>query len=466
MTTRTGWVLLFALAGWAAPGRCADRDAIAAYRFTRPIVIPDRESEEIVVVELDGDVYAETRDGFPDLRVIDDTEEEIPFVIDKAVREITSTIRVPVPVRIVSLDERPENRVVITVNVDSNAPPVDGFRIRTPLKDFERRLRVSGREESGAWATRVDDALVFDYTRFVDLSHTEVAIPRSRDREFRIEIEDVTDEQFSSLSDLARTLVGGLETEVVDRTTVRRRPFRIDGIEGWTEAEKTSRRRDVLKAYDLAILDVEEESESQETHLRVAAQREPLRSMTLQTRSRNFSRRVSIRVPAHAAGGTTWREIGNATLSRIRFRDVNREALTIVIPETRAEEYMVVIENKDSPPLEPTGLVASGTVCRVGFFASPGQTLHLRYGSEEAQTPSYDLPTVLSALDGDYGVVAGTLGAQSETPGYHRPATPGWKELLNSRPFFGVVVAVVSLTLLWMLFAMGKKAGSIPDEDP
>ena len=101
---------------------------------------------------------------------------------------------------------------------------------------------------------------------------------------------------------------------------------------------------------------------------------------------------------------------------------------------------------------------------QVSFIAAPNRTFHVRYGSESALEPSYDLQVVVAALGRDYAILRADLGTQKEALGY-RPDAPGWSDVLGSKLFFGFVVAIVGVTLLWMLFAMGKRAQSIPDED-
>ena len=44
----------------------------------------------------------------------------------------------------------------------------------TPLKNFERHVRVFGSQDSEDWSPLVDDAFVFDYSEIIDVHNDEI----------------------------------------------------------------------------------------------------------------------------------------------------------------------------------------------------------------------------------------------------------------------------------------------------
>ena len=79
----------------------------------------------------------------------------------------------------------------------------------TPLKDFERRIAVSGETGNGdGWQPLTADALLFDYTRYMDVSNARVPLATNTSRRFRIVVEEVTDRTESPSMSLFRTIMG------------------------------------------------------------------------------------------------------------------------------------------------------------------------------------------------------------------------------------------------------------------
>jgi len=163
-----------------------------SFRFSKAIGIGTAVREQMVLVNLDDDVYAATRDGYPDVRVLDNNGAEVPYLLERATED-HETVRQHYAVEVLSLKEKPDNRIEIHVRLHKDCPTPHGVRLITPLKDYERSVRVTGRDKDGTWTELTDDALIFDYTRFMDVSNSDVRLPVNRCRELRIEIDNVTD---------------------------------------------------------------------------------------------------------------------------------------------------------------------------------------------------------------------------------------------------------------------------------
>ena len=64
---------------------CAQNPMSVRFRFWKPIDRPAAKDEEIVTFTLDSDIYAATRAGMPDVRVLDEGQVETPFLIEPQV---------------------------------------------------------------------------------------------------------------------------------------------------------------------------------------------------------------------------------------------------------------------------------------------------------------------------------------------------------------------------------------------
>ena len=172
-------------------------------------------------------------------------------------------------------------------------------------------MQVFGSSDEGAtWNPLVADALIFDYARFMDLRNSEIALPENRDRLFKVVVDDVTDQQQSSLTELTRKYREGREKERTEKTVVERRPLRIDRIEFWGHVWEDRGQQEKKTDYPVAGFQVEQRPKEKMTVVEVLTRREPLTSLTLGTSSRNFSRRAEVQVLRPQGETSTWVAVG------------------------------------------------------------------------------------------------------------------------------------------------------------
>jgi len=439
------------------------------FRFWRDVARESSKEEEILSFTFDSDIYAATRDGLPDLRILDETLTEAPYQIEPDVEYREERTRHSGQVEVVSLREE-GNAIEVRVRLPKDAPAAEGFQFFTPQVDYERKVRAFGSADGANWTPLVSDAVIFDYSRYMDVSHREVALPSQgpqaghRFREFKLVIEDVTDERESPYKELTRTFRGGKEEQRKESTTVQRRVFRIDRIAYFWHTTQQHVKKAKTSGYPVTGFEKEEDAQKRETIVRVRTRREPLTSFTLQTPSRNFYRRAVVEVPVVQGVNTEWRPIGSATLSSFRFRSLHREQLTVAFPEHRQEEYRIVISNEDNRPLDIQGVKAEGNVYRAVFLAEEGKKYRVFYGSESATSPKYEAGTVLATLRESFQPTPIGLGAQVDNASYG--GEPGFtvRNLLNNWFFLGAVVCLMVVVLAWGLFRAGRHLENLPKE--
>jgi hypothetical protein len=429
--------------------------------FSNEIDAGKLKQEEILAVPLDADVYAGTRDGFPDLRVLDPKAAEVPYLLQKMTETRTISVEQTAPAKDVSLRELPEGGLEIQVSKDQKVPPAEGINLITPLTNYRQRVQVSGSDNGVSWHDLISDALIFDYSRFMDVANHKVKLPENRYSRFRITVRDVTASQESELMELTRRLRSGKETEREERTTVQRRPFRIDRIE-FSYHER--RQEDKKTVYPVADFKSEENAAQRQTLVTVHTHREPLTGFRVETTSRNFNRRASVQIPIVKGVRTQWQDIGTATISRIDFRDLRREELLISFPEARHPEYRIVIDNGDNPALAVAGISGEGSSYRVLFLAAPEMAYRLSYGSETEKAPSYDTAALRESLARGFQPAAARLSEQTTTGPTGEPAGLAARRLLNNPFVLGAVIFVLVVVLAWGLYRAGRRVDQLPKE--
>lgn len=427
---------------------------------TRAVEIPALAGEEIVGLRLDSDVYTAAADTLADLRLVAGEGREVPYALEKMTESSTRTVRVPVGVGIDSLSETDSNALEVVWSPARTAgqppPVVRGFAVETPLRDFERRLTVYGRE-GDAWRELAADALLYDYTRFMDVRRVEVELPANRATQFRVVIEAITDSAQSPFTEITRRAGPGGEPGGQRETfTLERRPLRIDRIRAWQLREDEVVDRDVLTDYGAMPFEVEARPGEKQTVVTLVTRREPLTELRIDTSSRNFSRRARLQAARPNGVRTDWLPVAETTLSAIAFRSFSEQHLVFGFAPQRHARYRIVIDDGDNPPLAVTAVRARGITQRLVFLYGGGDPVKLVYGGADIPRPQYDTASVLASIRKGSRLVEARLGPPAAV-GARRALS--WRRVLNSPVFFGAAVVAAVLALGAMLYSAVKRGG-------
>lgn len=453
----------------------AQEQAAVRFRFWKPIDRAAAKEDEIVAFAVDSDIYSATADKLRDVRVFDQDQVEAPYLIEPQVEHRQERTRQTFSMEIVTF--RPNldgNAAEIHLRLPENAPPAEGFSFLTPLKNYERKVRVSGSADGAKWQP-LTEGLIFDYSQYMDVQSREFTLPKNNYREFKVTIADVTDDKESPFKELTRTFKDAKEAERVERTVIERRPFRIDSIGAWGTVVRERVEQAKIANYPVSEFESKEAAAKKQTVVTVHTNREPITRFTLETSSRNFSRHVVIEAPietpppkrmpgAKDDPEKQWQQVAEGTIEKIRFRELNREQLTITMPETRAEQFRIVIHNEDNPPLDITGVQAAGIVQHVVFLAQPGKTYRVYYGSEVAETPKYEAATVLATLRKEDTPTVVTLGKQVANKDFRDEPVRAGGGLFDNWIFLGTAIGLMVVVLGWCLFRAGTKLKDFPKE--
>lgn len=459
MTNRT-WIpglIVFGFASWAIA-------AETSFRFTSEIRTPDRKQDELISVFLDSDQYDATRTDFADLLVIDDQLKPVPFIIRKGQTTETRTVRNTWTAGQFSMKPREGGSLEITLQLGEKDPHPNGLRLVTPLRDFEQRVVVETSDDGLKWEANGSETLIFDYSRHIDVRQESIAFPETSRKRIRIIIENPTVEQESELLALTRRLQGKSETERTEKLIVDRRPFRIDHIELWRETTEPRATGDEKAKYPVIGMRVEQITDKHQTVVSLDSRREPLTTFIVETPDRNFSRRVVVEAAQTRGNSTTWRKLGEATLSRIDFKNLKREELKISFPESRETQYRLVFENQDSTPLQVSRVRAEGNVYQLVILATPNRKYRLAYGSENAKPVTLDTAAIHELLRSGFQPTPAipehaTLAAgEISRPGFR------WSTLFNNPTLLISVISMLVAVLGYGLYHAMKRIDKLPRE--
>jgi hypothetical protein len=466
----------FAMVAIVVASTSAASAATPALRYSKPLSLPAHDNEELVAAPLDSDVYAATAAQFPDVRLLDAAGNEVAYVLRKSVTTRTHTERRPFAIENPTVRPLDDGGLEITFDIDreKHPEPVRGFSLVSPLRNFERRVQISASADGDDWQPLVDDGLVFDYSQFMDVRNVDLALPKAegsaaQSSRFRIVIDDVTREQQSQLLELTRNLQGDEESSRTERIVVNRQPFRIDRLQAWYEVEVPNDAIDQKTDYPVSNVRVVQDTDAKATYVYFDSRREPLTELTIKTPDSNFSRPARVEVQGRAAPPgekLEWQNvIGSTTLTRIDFRGLSREDVTIAVPESRRDHYRIVIENRDSARLDVTNVTARGAVYDVIFLAKPGEQYRLAYGNESVKAPSYDTATLAASLSAGFEPLAATLSEQSTLADVPLAAEPALARLLNDPKFLGGAITLLVAVLAVGLYRATRRLDSLPRDE-
>lgn len=424
------------------------------FRWRRDIDLPEIAETTPVGVPLDSHFFHATRDGWPDVRLRDDRNESVGYLIRAAHDPKSRTIRQTWSAEQQAAKVNAAAGLQVDLVLRDKEPSPSGATIITPLRDFEHQVQVQFSDDGQTWTAAGPTALIFDYSKYVDARNVLVPFNAGNHRHFRLTIADVTAEQESQLLELHRRLRGSDEIDRTERTTIARRPFRIDRIEFYRDESRIESGKLQTTTYPAVDLVVTEHEKRRQTVVTFVTRREPVTEIKMLTEMKNFSRAATVEMELEDVNGKlAWHPLTQGTLTRFSVGTIQREELTLAIRESRAVHYRVVIENRDSPPLAFTRVELAGPVYELTFLANSKRKMTVEYGASGAQAGRYDTAALQAALSQGQSVTQ----AQWQPP-RENLNVPGlaWKPWNDTRVLFGSIVAL-TLLLGWGLFRAGKR---------
>jgi hypothetical protein len=419
------------------------------------------EHEELAAVEFDRDVCRATRDGFPDVRLLDASGQAVPFLVQRFTRASSQWRDSAQPARRIAdlVPDAEGNRFEVVAEPPRKEPPA-WIELVTPIRDFEKRVSVFLPAPGNTWQALTESQAIYDYSRFMDVRRCRVLLPEAPAAErYRIVVSDVSDVSASTFVELTTRSGGGQPDQETVRKVINRRDFRIDRIDfGYRTLEE---RRDVpvLAEYPLHTTATERDEKEGVTRITVDAGRLPIAELRFAIADRNVSRPVYVEVCRSLDDGTVqWQRLGQGTILNLDFRDVREEVLSVSISETRAKELRVTIVDRDSAPLTVQGITAACAVYRALFLASPGTRYTLAYGDRDLAPPRFEtdvLQRLFDRKDREVRTLAlAPVGDPAELPG------PGpLAQAVNSRTALMVALGVAVVVLGAATWSAARRIG-------
>lgn len=380
-----------------------------------------------VTVALDRDVYEHARPDLGDLRVMDEEDRPVPYLLERVGEEV------PVSKTPVILNRGFVRGQSATVTLDFEGPVLKRELVLSLSGDnFRRRVVVEGKGRSDeAWTTLTDTAYVFAVPASsaagggdtIARRYETVTLPENNQQFLRVTVMKGEDE------------TGELEIRgVTAGTAAWRRPREVPLVPRTVKTEDTQRHETLLT-------------------LDLGARHQPFRSVSLEAADPRFFRGVTVEArpdppPGAPAGGPVppWIMLGECAIYRYEVSGRTVESLRLELPG-RQRTLRLRIHNRDDAPLGLGAVTVGVPVERLAFEAAPQRRYRLRYGAPALTAPAFDLPRTV----GD----AALWTAAAEEGRLHPPvplAAPServpWTDRHPALLWAGLVITVAVLGLV------------------
>ncbi len=413
------------LAGALVVSELAADFTLDEWPYFKPVVLPSGlAGGELVELILDREVYQDSAAGQPDLRLIKDGVQEVPYQLALAEgREERTTL----PSELVYSDQLSRQYTSLVADLGPDDLRHNEVEVVTADANFQRETTVEGSADGQTWVVLREGTEIFDFTapeRDFNTRNTRIGYPESEARYLRVKVFNGGDPS----------------------------PLDITGV-GVTFVQEVKARE---TSYRPALLDHTEDADARASILTLdlGAPGIPASRLAFQTPAVNFHRDIAI---AGSEDGETWQLLQAAAVYSYDTPRFDGSRMEVSYPESRYRYYRFTVENRDDPPLQLEEITLHGVKRQVIFQIEPGPEpgaqldgeYALYYGNRQARQPSYDLERVVRYLETG-NLPAATLGAQRDNPAFTAPQPP-----LTERYPWLIPVAVVAAALAVGLLLLG-----------
>lgn len=439
-------VALFIMTAFVTAAMAAPPSTLKDFQYCAEVAGPVR-MDSLYQVHLTGAVLEKSGAGQEDVRLFSPSGKEVPFVLieNAPSAEAAETY----PLEITGYSGGPSS-AVITMRLPEKHRPISVISLDIPDIDFKKRAVLSGSGDGKAWQALAEDA-IYDFSSQVDLRKTKVEFPATDFRYFRLRLIDAKPAGAGDTS--IRLKYEGLDFSVNGGMN---KELRIHEAQGGTAApgEKTA-------VYDERAFAKPQATQDKDGNTVVLIKAGlPADRFSFQISNPYYYRLVSISA-SDTGKEDSYLPVARGAIYRFPLSAGQHEAKTALDVRMPKRGYCkIVIENRNSPPLEVKGVTVAWIRKDVYFIALGNEGRHsLCFGNPEAARPDYDLAHfVNSATLPRHPYERLNPGSIKENAEYEPPVPGGRRAKVETLVLKAVVVLLVIGIGFW-LYALMRKAG-------
>lgn len=338
----------------------------------------------LVTVSLPPATLNAARAGLEDLRILDDADREVPYLLLRPSRRLPTTIA---PKKFTA--SLAGHKTVLVIETGSKHP-LEAMTLETPASGFIKAVSVEGSNDQQSWTLLATGQPVFRQPNGV--GNLRVVFTEGNWPFLRVTIDDARTEAVPFTGAKLHALSGEVATA---------EPLPI------TITDRTENGSQTRLTLDLGAANVR------------------LASLRIETSEPLFARAVRVAVRQVQENAITEKVLANDTVYQVAVEGQTPSArleIPLDLPVT-TRELLLLIENEDSPPLPVSAVTATRWPVEVVFRAPAAGTVRLLTGNPRCAAPRYDLAALRQSLSLTTGAAPMRPGVLAPNPSY-KPAEP------------------------------------------
>ncbi len=353
----------FCLTLFLAPVLSADFDS-TAWKFEAAVRLPaELGSPQFVRLTLPGWVLANAQEGLSDLRIINGSGTEVPYLLQKAE---TRTFQASLPTSIINRGIDPGRFEQFVCDLGPKTEVSNEIVLYTQAQNFVRKTDIAGSTDGQKWILLRSDAYIFDQQEQGRRLHNLlVSYPDSTFRYLKVMV------WFDGGPPLNPT---GAEVRRQERAEFT--PETVHGAIVRRSEDPQRRATDVIIETSMGKQHFEE--------------------CSLGIREANFERSVTVSYKDYRGA---WVDVGNGTIYRFTVGPAVDQHLAVPVHDLNQKQFRIRIWNADSPPLSVTSVALHRMPRMLIFNGSSAERYRLFFANPEGEPRYYDLGGALARLD-------------------------------------------------------------------
>jgi len=326
------------------------------------------------------------RPALEDLRLYDDADSEIPFVVERP-------LPTPKMVRAAKSFQVSLNATATVITLETGlSQPLDAVTLESPAVNFIKAVRVEAADDGINWRTLVQGQPIFHQP--YGAANLKISFPPAASKWLRLTVDDQ-------------------RSPPVPFTGARVHAAAAEATPGEMQA--------------VAIGERNENPGETRLTLNLGAANLDVAAVYVDTDEPLFTRAVTLAVPQITEDSIREQTVGRGAIYRIAIEGQPPTAHLAVPLEARirSRELVLLIRNEDSPPLPVTAVRVERRPVYLVFMARQAGTFHLLTGNKFCAAPRYDLAALGANLKNAV-IMPANISAPAENPDYRAPeALPG-----------------------------------------
>lgn len=400
----------------------------------------------VSAITLDSGIYSKTPNLCSGLRITGENNQEIPFALRQVFVKESYDYQNISSSSIESL-QRIDNTVVLTVKQGKDILSINYIKLKTPTKNFEKSISIAVSNDNKLWNIIVANKAIFDYSSIIPLHKTEIQIPRSKYKYFRITINNFNEEKTSPIRRLVKEKQSGISLKEISSVIKRKTYLKINAVTLISLSKHKSNLRFKKQNYPVKISNIT--TKKKRTIVELNSDSEPLSELRISSLSTNFSRQLSLK---GSNDKKNWRVITkkNWAKSNIFNKSVNNNKISF--SEQRYKFYRIIIQNGDNPILKGIKVNACGNIYRIIMLGKQALELKLYYGAS-APYPQYEIAGILPSVM-DFEEIDYKLSREKVNPSFDGSIH---SKQVNYKWLFIMIIVFISIILIFILYKnLGK----------